>query len=144
MAPNTARACKFCDVVAGRSDVPVVRSWPAALAITPRGAVAAGHLMVIPRMHVAAIWDLPPDTADALFAAVVELSGIMRTALAIQGLHTIVATGAPAGQRTPHIHVHLVPRHDGDAMGSIWPTGVTVSDTTSAAAIDAIRSAPVG
>lgn len=37
------------------------------------------------------------------------------------GLNIIQSNGAAATQTVQHLHVHVVPRWEGDAMGQIWP-----------------------
>ncbi len=46
----------------------------------------------------------------------------MRRAVAPQGLNVIQSNGEAATQTVFHLHVHLVPRWDGDSLGRIWPT----------------------
>ncbi len=76
---------------------------------------AAGHVMVIPRRHVALLQDLAPDEADELFRAVREVGAQLRAHLAPQGINFGINEGSAAGAGiADHLHVHLVPRWHGD------------------------------
>jgi ATP adenylyltransferase len=76
---------------------------------------AAGHLLVIPRTHVAPLGDLPETETAALFAAVREIGLRMRTLMKPQGLNYGLNEGVAAGAGiADHLHVHLVPRWTGD------------------------------
>jgi histidine triad (HIT) family protein len=45
--------CVFCRIAAGDAPATIVRAWPDALAIVPLGPVTPGHILVIPKAHVA-------------------------------------------------------------------------------------------
>ena len=76
---------------------------------------AAGHVMVVPRRHVASLGELPDDDNTSLFAAVRDLGMRMRTLMKPQGLNYGVNEGQAAGAGiADHLHVHIVPRWIGD------------------------------
>ena len=57
-----ADSCVFCRIVAGTEPATVVREWEDAIAFSPRHPVTPGHLLVVPRTHVAdAVRGRPPD-----------------------------------------------------------------------------------
>jgi len=96
--------CVFCEIAVGRAAAVVVRRWPEALAITPRGGVRAGHLLVLPRGHVVDALQDPVVTGATMARAAqlgAELGG---------DLNLITSVGALATQTVPHLHVHLLPR----------------------------------
>ncbi len=112
-------SCIFCRIVAGEIPAEVVAREPEVTAFLDVQPLADGHVLVVPRAHVAAIEDLPPDAADALFRAVVRLAGPVRTALGAAGTTIGVNNGEATGQTIPHVHVHIVPRREGDGAGSV-------------------------
>jgi ATP adenylyltransferase len=76
---------------------------------------AAGHVMVIPRRHVAQLAELEPAESDALFRAVREVGARLRAHLKPQGINYGINEGAAAGAGiADHLHTHLVPRWHGD------------------------------
>lgn len=106
--------CVFCAIAAGEAPAVVVREWPDAIAIRPRtGGVTDGHVMVLPRVHV-------PDagTDQEVTAAVMCRAAELMAELPAANL--ITSKGRAATQSVFHLHVHVVPRQDGDGLPLPW------------------------
>lgn len=56
-------------------------------------------------------------------AAVVKLGQAIMEALRPEGMNLISSAGEAASQTVFHLHLHLVPRWEGDRIGDIWPRG---------------------
>jgi histidine triad (HIT) family protein len=131
-------SCIFCRIVAGEVPAEEVAREPEVVAFLDVQPLADGHVLVVPRAHVARVEDLAPAAADALFRAVVRLAGPVREALGAAGTTIGVNNGEATGQTIPHVHVHIVPRWPGDGAGSvhtIFPRHVTRSPADVGAAI---------
>jgi histidine triad (HIT) family protein len=50
-----------------------------------------------------------------------RIARAIREAFSPPGLSVYQANGTPAGQTVFHLHIHLVPRHEGDGMALTWP-----------------------
>ena len=88
-----------------------------ALAMLDAFPLARGHSLVIPKAHYERIQDMPPGVGDAVFGLVRRLAGgVDRMAGS-----TLVAVhnGRGSGQEVPHVHVHLIPRAEGDGAGPV-------------------------
>lgn len=128
-AVSGAEDCPFCEIV--QRDDPDVREVyldEHVVAFFPTEPAVLGHTMVVPRRHVADIWELDDATAAHLAQATVRLAGAIREAVQPEGLNVIQSNGEVATQTVFHLHVHLVPRWDGDAMGPIWPEETDYSE----------------
>ena len=112
-------SCIFCRIVAGEIPAEVVATTDDALAFLDVQPLADGHVLVVPRDHVATIEDLGEPKAAALFALVRRLAGPAREAVGAAGSTIGINNGAATGQTIPHVHVHIVPRHEGDGAGSV-------------------------
>ena len=112
-------SCIFCRIVRGEIPAEVVARDDDALAFLDVQPLADGHVLVVPRAHVARVEDLPAVQAAALFALVHRLAGPTRTAVGAAGTIIGVNDGEVTGQTVPHVHVHIVPRWHGDGAGSI-------------------------
>jgi histidine triad (HIT) family protein len=112
-------ACIFCRIVSSEIPAEVVAREPEVVAFLDVQPLADGHVLVVPRAHVAHVEDLEPAAADALFRAVVRLAGPVREALGAAGTTIGINNGEATGQTIPHVHVHIVPRTEGDGAGSI-------------------------
>src|SRR5215471_584927 len=117
-APQHAVAgCAFCSIAAGTAPAEVVRDWPDALAIRPRGGgVGPGHVLVIPRAHVADAGVDPVVTA-AVMARAAELLAELPAA------NLITSRGSAATQTVFHLHAHVVPRVLEDGSLLPWSPG---------------------
>src|SRR3954471_22600349 len=63
--------CVFCGIVAGTEPAPIIREWPDAMAFVPLGPVVpGGHVLVVPRQHVANAVQDPAVTAATMLRAV--------------------------------------------------------------------------
>ncbi|MFJ9894557.1 HIT family protein [Streptomyces sp. NPDC091280] len=113
--------CVFCGIVAGTEPARVVAETTGTLTFLPVRPVHPGHVLVVPRRHVADIWDLDEETAAAVGTAVLRAAHALRTAHRPEGLNIIQSSGAVATQSVFHLHVHLVPRYEGDRMPYLWP-----------------------
>jgi histidine triad (HIT) family protein len=112
-------SCIFCRIVAGEVPAEVVArgpEWTAFLDVQP---LADGHVLVVPRAHVACVEDLPAADAGALFRAVTHLAGPVRVGLGAAGTTIGINNGEATGQTIPHVHVHIVPRWPDDGAGSV-------------------------
>lgn len=105
--------CVFCAIVAGEAPAAVVREWQGTIAISPRHPVTPGHVLVIPREHVA---DVGIDLAVSArtMAAAAELAGELPAA------NVITSRGGAATQTVFHLHLHVVPRGEGDGLPLPW------------------------
>jgi histidine triad (HIT) family protein len=114
------RACPFCAIVRGEAAAHVVLDAPDAVAFLDVKPLFRGHVLVVPRAHVAALPDLPEESVGPLFAHVKELSRLLPEALGAEG--SFVAMNNVVSQSVPHLHVHVVPRARGDGLrGFFWP-----------------------
>ncbi|MGE2732395.1 HIT family protein [Mycolicibacterium vaccae] len=110
-------SCVFCAIVAG--DAPAIRIWEddeflALLDIRP---FTRGHTLVIPKRHTVDLTDTPPAT----LARLTEIGQRIALAARSSGLHAdgnniAINDGKAAFQSVFHIHLHVVPRRDGDKL----------------------------
>ncbi|MEU3792212.1 HIT domain-containing protein [Streptomyces fructofermentans] len=104
--------CVFCDIIAGRAPAEVVHEWDDVLAIVPLNPVTEGHLLVIPKVHVVDFGHDPRISAATMRRAA-ELA-------AEQWCNVITSRGRVATQTVFHLHVHIVPRREGDGLALPW------------------------
>lgn len=106
--------CPFCAIVAGTAPAVQLVDHGAAVSFVPLGPVTPGHLLVVPRRHVEDAAEDPATTA-ATFGVAAELA-----AAAGRDCNLITSKGKAATQTVRHLHVHLVPREDGDGLALPW------------------------
>jgi histidine triad (HIT) family protein len=113
--------CVFCKIVARKIPATVVYEDDSTLAFMDIGQVNPGHVLVAAKAHADNIYALDDALAGAVFRAARRVAVAIRQAFEPAGLSVYQANGKAAGQTVFHFHVHLVPRHDGDAMNLTWP-----------------------
>ncbi|OYW25639.1 MAG: hypothetical protein B7Z49_00870 [Hydrogenophilales bacterium 12-63-5] len=100
--------CPFCQ------PIDIVFENELAFAIRDRYPASPGHLLILPRRHVADWFDTTPDERHAMF----DLADMARARLDAEfhpdGYNLGVNVGEAAGQTVFHVHLHLLPRYRGD------------------------------
>lgn len=77
--------------------------------------VTAGHTLVIPKRHVADYFDLYQPERNAIDAMLQEQRALLLSGdNSVTGFNVGINAGTSAGQTIFHVHVHLIPRRDGD------------------------------
>ncbi len=140
--PTSDPDCPFCEIV--QHDDPDAREVyrnEHVVAFFPLEPATLGHTLVIPRHHVQDIWSADEDTAAQLARTTVRLANVMRRVLRPEGLNVIQSNGEAATQTVLHLHVHLVPRWSGDAVGRIWPPETNYTEEQKDDAWEALRAA---
>lgn len=83
------------------------------LDIMPR---VPGHTLVIPRAPARNIFDVAPDDLAAVARTVQRIARAGMTAFAADGVTVQQFNEQAAGQVVFHLHVHVMPRHEGVAL----------------------------
>ncbi len=81
--------------------------------IMPR---ADGHVLVIPKAACRNVLDAPPEAMQAVALTTQRLARAVKAAFAADGVTIQQFNEAAGGQVVFHLHVHVIPRHDGVAM----------------------------
>lgn len=102
--------CAFCDIPEDQ----VIAQNDLALAFFDRYPVNRGHVLIIPRRHVATYFDATPSETKAIANLLAKVKGQLDAEFAPDGYNIGVNVGAAAGQTILHLHVHLIPRYLGD------------------------------
>ncbi len=112
--------CLFCRIVDGSQPAHVVLDEPLTLGFLDTRPVFKGHVLLVPRIHVPTLVDLPGELLPVLMGAAQRVAGAMVDGLGAQG--SFVAVNNVVSQSVPHLHVHVVPRTKGDGLrGFFWP-----------------------
>jgi diadenosine tetraphosphate (Ap4A) HIT family hydrolase len=76
--------------------------------------ISPGHALIVSRRHVASLFDLSPEEQAGLWALLGPVRDTLLREHAPAGFNVGVNVGAAAGQTVAHVHVHVIPRYDGD------------------------------
>jgi bis(5'-adenosyl)-triphosphatase len=76
--------------------------------------VVDSHLLVIPKRVVERVNDLSAAELTDLWLLAQRISGMLEAKLLIKSFTFAIQDGALAGQTVPHVHIHILPRREGD------------------------------
>jgi len=112
--------CIFCEIVAGRAEANVVFEDSQTMAFLDARPVFFGHCLLVPKVHVGTLVDLPDILVEPLFGKAKMLASAVRHAMDADG--TFVAMNNRVSQSVPHLHIHILPRSFKDGLrGFFWP-----------------------
>lgn len=101
--------CIFCE-----PEREILAQNARAIAVLDSFPVSPGHALVLPRRHVATIWDLDPDEYADCFTLARDLRPILESRFSPDGFNIGANCGEAAGQSVWHAHIHVIPRFKGD------------------------------
>ena len=106
-----------------RDEIPSVRVFEddatlVFMDIMPR---SPGHVLVIPKSAARNLLDASPEQMTAVMATVQKLSHAVMVAFGADGVTIQQFNEAAGGQEVFHLHVHVLPRHEGVGLS---PHGV--------------------
>jgi histidine triad (HIT) family protein len=109
--------CVFCAIIAGAEPASVVYDDAEVLGFLDIKPINSGHLLVIPKPHAAFLADLDELTGARMFKVAMRLAGAVRASdLRCEGVNLFLADGEAAGQEVFHVHLHVIPRFEGDSF----------------------------
>jgi histidine triad (HIT) family protein len=109
-----AKPCVFCAIVRGESPAHRVYADDRVEAFLDVKPLFLGHTLLVPRVHVATLPDLPPDLVPHFFAVAQRVDHAVVTATEADGSMTLINN--VISQSVPHLHLHVIPRRRGDGL----------------------------
>jgi diadenosine tetraphosphate (Ap4A) HIT family hydrolase len=118
VASHVADDCVFCRILESGlpdADTLIVAHGERCIGIMNRYPYTSGHMMVIPRRHLANIGDLDADESAELWLMINQGDAAVRKTFDPDGVNVGINQGRAAGAGIPaHLHVHIVPRWASD------------------------------
>ena len=111
--------CIFCQVISGALPGNVVHRDDRVIAFLDVSPLILGHVLVVPLAHADTLDDLPPALVGPLFEVARRMSIAVQRGLDAGG--SFLAINTRISQSVPHVHVHVVPRSQGDGLFSPRP-----------------------
>ena len=106
--PDPNNPCLFCTAR------DVTRDNALAYATRDTYPVSPGHTLIIPRRHCADFFELTPEELAACMELLVAEQRALAAAAKPDGYNVGVNVGLAGGQSIHHVHLHLIPRYNGD------------------------------
>ena len=110
-------SCVFCEIVAGTAPAIRIYEDDDYLAILDIRPFTRGHTLVLPKRHTVDLTDTPPETLADMVAIGQRIGLAARVSeLGADGNNIAINDGRAAFQSVFHVHLHVLPRRDGDKL----------------------------
>ena len=126
--------CLFCKIIAGEIPGQIIAEDEHTVAFMDINPATRGHALVVPRRHAANVLEIEPDDLAATMIAAQRLAKRVTERLGAAGVNLINSCGAAAWQTVFHLHVHVIPRYEGDPLKLPWVPAPGDPDEIAAAA----------
>lgn len=103
-------ACPFCSP----DNTRIILANTHAIAIYDGFPVSFGHSLIIPKRHIASFFEATREEQAALLDLLAEMQDVLVKERNPDGFNIGINVGEAAGQTVMHLHIHLIPRYDGD------------------------------
>ena len=105
--------CIFCKKISEQKFLFENNFW---VALEDGFPVSQGHTLLIPKRHVASLFDLKEEEFSSLQEMLNRVKERIETLYKPDGYNIGVNVGEAAGQSVFHVHVHVIPRYVGDVV----------------------------
>lgn len=107
--------CIFCKVVTHQAPAEIVHEDISTIIFVPLNPHVPGHVIVVPKFHVASAIEDPRTAGDMMQDAATYARR------KVGHCNILASVGEEATQTIMHLHVHVIPRGPDDGLGKDWP-----------------------
>jgi len=111
--------CLFCKIAKKEIPSEIVYEDGAVVSFLDINPRSPGHTVVVPKVHAQNILDLPDSEIKGVFTAVKKVTDLLYRSLRPHGFTIGINHGRVSGQVVDHLHIHIMPRWDGDGGSSV-------------------------
>jgi histidine triad (HIT) family protein len=130
--------CAFCAVINNEASSNIVFKNADSMAFLDTRPVFHGHCLLVPLKHVETFMDADDALVSKLFVDAKRVSEGIKRAMHSEGILIIVNNNI--SQSIPHLHIHIIPRNNGDGLkGFMWPRHPYVDDKEAVEFAEKIR-----
>ncbi len=106
-------SCPFCKPLAERT---LLTESATVYATNDRRPISKGHSLIIPKRHTFDYFSLRFKEQQAIWLVVNRVKQLLTQQYQPEGFNIRINNGPIAGQTIPHVHIHLIPRYEGDGV----------------------------
>jgi len=104
-------SCLFCDADISRE---LLAESATVYSVYDKYPVSRGHSLIIAKRHCSSFFELSFREQTACLLMVNEVKKIINARYSPDGFNIGINVGKDAGQTVDHVHIHLIPRYNGD------------------------------
>lgn len=108
--------CVFCRILSGAIASQKVYEDELVAVLLDINPAAPGHALLVPREHYPILPLVSPEEFEHLFGLLPQFTDAIVRGMIADSVTVFIANGAAAGQQSPHVIVHLIPRESGDGL----------------------------
>jgi histidine triad (HIT) family protein len=112
--------CIFCKIIKGEIPSFNILEDGSTLAFMDINPGNTGHALVIPKYHTPDFLEAPEEWLSATMVTAQKVARAVKETLGPHGINIVVAHGTGAAQSVFHLHVHVLPRAEGDDLRLNW------------------------
>lgn len=109
-------SCIFCKIAAKKAPAATIYEDETVMAFLDIRPLYKGHTLVIPKKHYINIFDIPNNELKDAHNIAKKIAPAIKKATNADGISIIQQNGKAAGQDIFHLHVHVVPRFEGQKL----------------------------
>jgi histidine triad (HIT) family protein len=111
-------SCIFCRIAQKQAPATLVYEDENVMAFLDIRPLNEGHTLVIPKAHYENIFEIPQELIAYLHGITKRVALAVKKATKADGISIIQQNGKAANQDIPHLHVHVIPRYEGQKLPS--------------------------
>ncbi|HET9253798.1 MAG TPA: HIT family protein [Pseudonocardiaceae bacterium] len=112
--PASNAKCGFCAVSRGEEKVILIHENDRLMSFLDHRPLFHGHVLLIPKIHVLLLSDLPADWVQEFFMEAQRLERAVEAGLEADG--SMILINNVVSQSVPHLHLHVIPRRKKDGL----------------------------
>ena len=115
--------CIFCKIAAGEIPAITLFEDDDVKVIFDAGPATKGHALVIPKIHAADVFEISEELLAKAHIVAKKVAKALKDATGCDGINILQNNGERAGQSVFHLHIHVIPRYEGDTANIKWVPG---------------------
>lgn len=115
--------CIFCKIAAGEIPALTLFEDEDVKVIFDAGPATKGHALVIPKAHAANVFEISDELLAKAHVVAKKVAIALKEATECDGVNILQNNGEMAGQSVFHLHIHVIPRYEGDTANIKWIPG---------------------
>lgn len=111
--------CIFCKIISKEIPAEIIYEDEETVACLDANPLSKGHTLILPRVHVNTLLNLPDEKVGPFFLAVKKVAKLLEEKLKAEGFTLGINQGKASGQAIDHLHFHIIPRWKNDGGSSL-------------------------
>ncbi len=110
MSKNTS--CIFC--TKNNDKIKTILENDFCYAFLDDSPVSLGHSLIVPKVHIESFFALDSDNIKQMYSLLTDTKNFIQDRYKPDGYNIGINDGVSAGRTVHHLHIHLIPRYNGD------------------------------